>query len=82
LLAQTVDIAQSLSLDRARQPPWLKIRPWKFMRAKVFDATEILKRETGLQVGISYNTIYQSAPEAPITTGLPFSDDSMNSWPL
>ena len=65
LLAQTVNIEKSLRLDRARHPVLLKIRPWRFTREKIFDATEILRRATGIQLGISYTNIYQSAPEAP-----------------
>jgi porin len=63
--AQSVNIQQSLSEDHAPQRPLISIHPWRWMRKRLTSVTERINDLTRLRLGLSYTTIYQSAPEAP-----------------
>jgi predicted TIM-barrel fold metal-dependent hydrolase len=63
--AQSVDVEQSLTEDRALQRPLLSIQPWRWTRKKLLDTTASIKDLTRLSLGLSYTTIYQIAPNAP-----------------
>jgi porin len=63
--AQSVDVEQSLTEDRALQRPLLSIQPWRWTRKKLLDTTTSIKDLTRLSLGLSYTTIYQIAPGAP-----------------
>ncbi len=63
--AQSVDVEQSLAEDRAVQRPILSIRPWQWTRKNLTRGTELIRELTRLSLGMSYTSIYQSAPEAP-----------------
>lgn len=59
---QTVDVQESLSEDSHPKTPILRIHPWRFLRGKANSATDFLKDETGLSLGVSDTTIYQIDP--------------------
>ncbi len=63
--AQSVDVEQSLTEDRAVQRPLLSIHPWRWTRIKLLRTTKLIKDMTRLSLGTSYTTIYQIAPGAP-----------------
>ncbi len=63
--AQSVNVEQSLAEDRAVQRPILTIHPWQWTRKNLTRGTEFIRELTRLSLGMSYTTIYQSAPEAP-----------------
>jgi len=60
--AQTVDVQESLREDSHPKTPILRIHPWRFLRGKANSATDFLKDETGLSLGVSDTTIYQIDP--------------------
>ena len=59
---QTVDIRETLTLDRHRPIPIVRIHPWRFLRERAETATDWLKDETGLSLGVSDTIIYQIDP--------------------
>jgi len=63
--AQSVDVEQSLSEDRAPQRPLISIHPWQWLRRRLIGATDLIDSAIRLDLGMTYTTIYQSAPEAP-----------------
>ncbi len=63
--AQSVDVKQSLTEDRAVQRPLLSIQPWRWTRTKLIRTTKLIEDLTRLSLGSSYTTIYQIAPNAP-----------------
>jgi hypothetical protein len=63
--AQSVDVEQSLTEDRALQRPLVSIHPWQWTRKKLIRTTDLIKDMTRLSLGMSYTTIYQIAPDAP-----------------
>lgn len=63
--AQSVNVEQSLSEDHAPQRPMLSIHPWQRVRKHLIRATDFINYAIRLDLGMSYTTIYQSAPEAP-----------------
>lgn len=63
--AQSVNVENSLAEDRAVQRPLLSLRPWRRIRGKLLDATRLINDLTRLELGMSYTSIYQTAPETP-----------------
>jgi porin len=60
--AQTVDVQVSLREDKQHRKPLLRFHPWRFLRGKANAATDFLKDETGLRVGVSDTITYQIDP--------------------
>ena len=63
--AQSVNVEQSLTEDRAVQRPMLRVHPWRWARKRLINGTELVNRLIKLQLGMSFTTIYQGAPESP-----------------
>ena len=59
--AQSVDIARELEENGESKLPFLRARPWRWLRTNWLDEMDRLDRRLGLRVGISFTTIYQHA---------------------
>ena len=59
--AQSVDITQELKEDREPETPVVRVHPWRWLHDRWLEETEHLDRLVGLQVGLTFTTIYQHA---------------------
>src|SRR4029077_14946910 len=65
VFAQSVNVGEDLKEVREPEEPALSVHPWQWLRRQWLDEMATLDRLAGLQVGVSFTTIYQHAAGLP-----------------